>query len=459
MIDARQCAGSQSQGARPYQEDAFTLLSPVAPTDASPGGSLMVLADGMGGHKGGREASTTAVEAFAQAFQRSGGTPRERLEAALRQANDQIACISRGRPDLAGCGCTLVGVLLTAEGVFWVSVGDSPLWLCRDGHLIRLNEDHSMMPVLREQVRRGRLTEAEARVHPHRHVLRAAVIGEELPLVDLPAAPCRLRPGDLVLAASDGILTLDEAEIAGIVSQDAGRTAAELSDALVAAVERLRRPGQDNVTVLVARSGGGGAAAAAPPSSRRAWLALAVLVPLAFLAGAGGMFAFDRLRGPDPWLPPGWFRALFPSKTGSPSGQPPAPTPVPAESPKASDPLSQGAAAPDGGAAGLSPPAMQPDTQPGPAPSAVGQDHSDQAAMPDKGTSPSHSTPPHQAATPDKAKPSSHSTSPQTGSPPAPVAVASPPAETGAAASPAVPPPAPEPASPSPAVPAEAGGS
>ncbi|MCK6454397.1 MAG: protein phosphatase 2C domain-containing protein [Alphaproteobacteria bacterium] len=237
---------ARSRGARPYQEDDLHTVSGGARDDL-----LVVLADGMGGHKGGAVASTLATRTFAGQFQLKPGSTGDRLAAGLAEANRAIAEEIRRRPDLRGMGCTLVGIAFTAEGVEWISVGDSPLWLYRQGRLERLNQDHSMTPVLDADVERGALSAEDARNHPQRHALRSAVIGAQIPLIDRPVAPRKPDAGDVFVIASDGVFTLAESEITEIIAATAGQPAQYAAECLVKAVESKNAAHQDNTTVIV----------------------------------------------------------------------------------------------------------------------------------------------------------------------------------------------------------------
>ena len=117
------CAGAQIGGARPYQEDCFRFHA-----EARGGGAadaLLVLADGMGGHAGGAEASETAVTRFIERFGKIEGGPAERLREALRAANEAVG--ERAARTATNMGCTLVGCLVAGDDAHWISVGDSPL--------------------------------------------------------------------------------------------------------------------------------------------------------------------------------------------------------------------------------------------------------------------------------------------------------------------------------------------
>jgi len=248
MIEGRQYAVRQSQGARDYQED-LAEFSPIKHEDGD--GLLMVLADGMGGHRGGAHASRVAVETFIETFSREEGKVPDRLDRALHEANDQVGEDSSTNPELEGMGCTLVGVVATKAGLEWISVGDSPMWMVRDGHLQRLNEDHSMAPILSKQVELGEMTAEEAARHPQRNALRSAIIGEKMQHIDRSKQPIRFRKGDRLLIASDGVETLSEDVIGALFNESKDDDAQTLAEKLVTTVDDVQRKGQDNTTVMV----------------------------------------------------------------------------------------------------------------------------------------------------------------------------------------------------------------
>ena len=249
-------AGDQIAGAREYQEDDFEI---VRFPDGDPDGCdlLMVLADGMGGHRGGARASRLAVSTFAVEFRNASGGVKDRLRLSLEAANSEIGRVAVGDARYSGMGCTLVACVVTEDGAAqWISVGDSPLWRARggedgdDGAMDRLNADHSMRPVLQELVRLGRMTPEEAQGGGG-HELRSALTGEDLPLVDEAAEPVTLGIGDRIVLASDGLETVPEEEIGRLCG--GGRTPALVVSELLLAVEAAERPSQDNATVVVYR--------------------------------------------------------------------------------------------------------------------------------------------------------------------------------------------------------------
>ncbi|SEH04883.1 PP2C family protein-serine/threonine phosphatase [Candidatus Venteria ishoeyi] len=243
-------AGDRIQGARTYQEDDYGW------DNHRSGDFLMVLADGMGGHQGGDVASTTAIETFVEQYDLSAHTGisiSQRLLDALHQTNQELARKISHNPEMEGMGCTFLGVVCSRQGsqerLEWVSVGDSPLWLYRAGRLTQINADHSMKPVLENEVENKQLTATEAKYHPERNMLRSALMGEHIELIDLSKEPMPIYPGDSILLASDGVLSLSDDNITEILSHKT--TAQDMVDALLSKITELGKKGQDNSTVIV----------------------------------------------------------------------------------------------------------------------------------------------------------------------------------------------------------------
>lgn len=212
-----------------------------------------VLADGMGGHAGGAIASKLVCDSFQSTFAERTGSIEARLIAALDAANEAVAQMVRQQPGLLGMGSTAVGAVFSGDGLAWISVGDSPLYLYRRGEIALLNEDHSLAPALDQLAAAGKITLEAARNDPRRHMLRSAVMGEELELVDLARKVLPLAAGDYVILASDGIHTLDEGAIAASVATHADHGPQRVADALVEAVLAAGETYQDNVTIVAVR--------------------------------------------------------------------------------------------------------------------------------------------------------------------------------------------------------------
>jgi protein phosphatase len=207
------------------------------------GNRLLVVADGMGGHRGGETASRLAVEVMGEIFERSKDSLEQTIRSAVEKANGRIYECAGADPDLAGMGTTVVGLALGEAGEAWVvHVGDSRLYLLRGGRLRALTEDHSLVA---EMHRQGFITAEEAQVHPRRNELTRSV--GVAAGVDVEISRIAMRPGDRFLLCSDGLC--------GYVGDDEIRQVLESEQPLAAArtlVDRANaQGGYDNVTVQV----------------------------------------------------------------------------------------------------------------------------------------------------------------------------------------------------------------
>lgn len=246
-------ASAISQGQRDYQEDAL-----VTDFSVSEDYGVIVLADGMGGHAAGDVASKLVVTEVYGALKRQSGSfgaeeakiPTTLHEAAVR-ANDQLREHVITNPETQGMGATLVSLVTVGERLYWNSIGDSPLYLVRRGKMQQLNEDHSMAPQIDLMAQSGLMDPEVARVHPDRNCLTSVIYGETVAKVDCPQEPFRLEKGDIVVVASDGVQYLDETAIERLLHKHRRKTAAEICGLLLAAVENLRDPDQDNISLSV----------------------------------------------------------------------------------------------------------------------------------------------------------------------------------------------------------------
>lgn len=222
---------------RQVNQDAFLV---------EPDQGLYAVADGMGGHRGGEVASQVAIEALRDAY-RSG----DDLAGAIAEANLRVFDKGAADPNLHGMGTTVVAAAVLDDGhdggaggqVLVANVGDSRAYLFRDGELTQLTEDHSMVADL---LREGRITEAEAEVHPQRNIVtRVLGVYEE---VEVDLWPVDAVAGDRLLLCSDGLVNEVTADQIGAVLR-------RLADPQDAAAELVRRAneggGRDNITVVV----------------------------------------------------------------------------------------------------------------------------------------------------------------------------------------------------------------
>lgn len=241
------------KGKRAAQEDALA-------SDFQVGSKFgyAVLSDGMGGHEAGDVASqiiVTEVQAEIRRHARNGALSPKRiagiLSGAAMAANERLRQYSAANPETAGMGATLIALIVMKDRMFWVSIGDSPLFLFRAGKLGQLNEDHSMAPQIDYLVRTGVISEREGRQHPDRNCLTSALLGEDIPRMDCSSEPFVLRPGDLVIAASDGLQFLSDSHIQRVLEKHDGAPSSKIAASLIAEINRLDDPYQDNVSLTV----------------------------------------------------------------------------------------------------------------------------------------------------------------------------------------------------------------
>jgi len=247
MAFQSEIAGSQIDGARDYQEDAF-LITNLTDSKGKPS-ALIIVADGMGGHAAGNVASNMAVQAFSKSI--NTGYPTEAvseiLNESLLKANASITDTVKETPALDGMGCTMIGVIIEGRNLWWVSVGDSHLYLLRDRKLTKLNADHSYGGFLDRMEAAGTPVDAEPGLS--RNMLMSAVTGTDIAEIDCPPSPFTLEHGDKLVVCSDGLDTLSEGKI--IQYSDWADNSKECSDALMDAVEDAAMPRQDNTTAVV----------------------------------------------------------------------------------------------------------------------------------------------------------------------------------------------------------------
>jgi protein phosphatase len=236
---------------RTNNEDSFGYWEPEDDQQFLRKGRLAVVADGMGGYEGGQEASRLAVETVVAVYRDFGGdNPQDALIEALQTAHERIRQYSFAHPELRGMGttCTAAAIVRGAQydALYYVHVGDTRLYLIRDGQITRVTRDHSYVGRL---VEAGMISQEEAEHHPQRNILTAALGTNPDLIMDSPGHPEPLRPEDVLLLCSDGLWGLvRDPEILDAVenksAEQAGRELIELA---------RERGGPDNITVEILR--------------------------------------------------------------------------------------------------------------------------------------------------------------------------------------------------------------
>ena len=204
---------------------------------------LWLVADGMGGHEYGEVASALAREAIVREIR--GGSP---LAEAIRIADEEIIRCSKRRGDSLPMGTTVVAARVNGSRFEVAWVGDSRVYLWRDGALTQISQDHSYV---QELIAQGAITADQARSHPHRNVVTQALGVTDPQLLNVETLSGELRTGLQLLLCSDGLTEeVDDPSIARVLAHHEC-SAQECVDGLVAAA--LDGGGSDNVTVVLVR--------------------------------------------------------------------------------------------------------------------------------------------------------------------------------------------------------------
>ena len=226
---------------RPINEDRY-----LVPEE---GDSIVLVADGMGGHKAGEVASETAAQTIRACAVKMHGCEIS-IKTALkwvRQANQIIYRMANEKPECMGMGTTMTFLYFMDKHALLAHVGDSRCYRIRDGRIMQLTKDHSLVA---ELVRIGEITPEQARNHPYRNIITRALGTDDYVAVDAQDIP--VEENDVYLLCSDGLSNyLEEDELLHAVQTQPSDA---LCDHLVQIA--LDRGGRDNITVVAAYCGG-----------------------------------------------------------------------------------------------------------------------------------------------------------------------------------------------------------
>ena len=207
--------------------------------------NLLVVADGMGGHRAGDFASRFTVEVLAEEVQNSKEThPEQILGNAIQTANERLMEEAAKDSRLEGMGTTLVTATILDHVLYFANVGDSRLYLINK-EIRQLSKDHSMVE---EMVRLGGLTEEEAKHHPDKNIITRAMGVKDK--VEPDFFEYRLKGGDTILMCSDGLTNMvDDDEIFQIV-----KSARDIVEAVETLIQRANENGgSDNIGIVLAQ--------------------------------------------------------------------------------------------------------------------------------------------------------------------------------------------------------------
>jgi protein phosphatase len=241
---------AQHIGAREEQQDSFCFSASDDPAVIERYGVLAVLADGMGGLEMGREAGQLAVQTMLNEYtgKSAGESVSKALERALHKANKEVYELAVRNELEWSVGTTLVAAVILEGKLYWISAGDSRIYLYRGGLLIALTRDHIYANRLYERVKAGQMTREEAESHPERNLLTSYLGIPEIDEIDANRAPFGLQAGDWVLLCSDGLYD----DLSEQLLEEAVRLPPQqAAEFILQRVMEQQRPFQDNATIAI----------------------------------------------------------------------------------------------------------------------------------------------------------------------------------------------------------------
>ncbi len=208
-------------------------------------GSLFLVVDGVGGNKGGANASLIACEQMSKHFfepKRQKAPLSQRLRESIIMTHHDIVSAGKSTPKLREMSCTFVVVAMADGEAAYGNMGDSRIYRLRKGKLKQLSIDHSLV---QEQLSLGMIDEEQARNHPHKNVVTRSLGGIEQNIPDI--APLVIQPDDSLVLCSDGLHgPVCDSQIAQIVGQS--KNSAQIAHELVD--EANKNGGPDNITAM-----------------------------------------------------------------------------------------------------------------------------------------------------------------------------------------------------------------
>ena len=251
MTDLR-LGTAQILGEREEQQDSFGNTSLDDDAIATNGGIMAVVADGIGGHAHGGDASRRAVAAFLEHYQ-SGQLHDDLPNAlyhALIQANHAVLDFAESQGEVENCGTTLIAMVMLHQSrcLHWIGVGDSRLYLLRNGQLAQFTADANFADHLAKKVARGIASRNDLFAEENPHRLTSFLGLKKLGKIDRSIRPFPLHEGDVAMICTDGIYNaLSKEELSDCLSEEP-QTAC---DRIIQSILEKHHDHQDNATVAV----------------------------------------------------------------------------------------------------------------------------------------------------------------------------------------------------------------
>ena len=243
-LDPQICLLTDMGCIRTNNEDSVISKRPADPELAAAKGTVVIVADGMGGASAGEVASGMAIRLIPEFYYASKKPPALALKEALEQTSAEIHRAAQADPEKRGMGTTCVAIAIIMPEVYVAYVGDSRLYRLRDGSFYQETTDHT---VVNEMVQKGILTREQAKHHEERNVLSLSMGGRPEIQASYLEKPLVLLAGDRLLLCSDGLHDLvSDGEMQAIITDYPAPVAVKHL------IEAARRQGgHDNITAAL----------------------------------------------------------------------------------------------------------------------------------------------------------------------------------------------------------------
>lgn len=255
-VNRLEAAVSQVLGTRNSQQDSFYISNNNVEFDLIKKSYIAVaVCDGMGGLSSGEAASQIAVECIMDNVEEYINSPTKKtipefLKETAIKANELV--YNYGVETGTGmCGTTMVFAFLENNNLYWISIGDSRIYILRDGQIIQITNDHNYAYTLSQRVSQGIITEEQALREENREALISFIGIADLDIIDLSTNPFKLKKNDIVLLCSDGLTKImSDNQICDFVNSCC-ENIQKIADGLTDAATEMCMGSQDNTTVAV----------------------------------------------------------------------------------------------------------------------------------------------------------------------------------------------------------------
>ena len=244
-------SANQILGSRATQQDAFAVSESVVALSSDKASAWALVCDGMGGMASGELASGTTCDIMKQILTTTllDDSIPEVLQQGVRFANADVKKLSENLDGTAGT--TLVCTVIDGNKLYYIAVGDSRIYICRNNEFVQVNRDHNYYLELTEMVKKGEITQEEAQADPQKEALISFVGIDNLEIIDFNKEPLMLQNGDIILLCSDGLTkVLTDDEIKEFI-KSANGDIDEIIGSLLVEVQAGNARNLDNTTIAV----------------------------------------------------------------------------------------------------------------------------------------------------------------------------------------------------------------